>query len=82
MGAMKAYEMDRGDIREAAIEAAHHCAMEERKDAMESVWEGCADVAQRYHNPPVVAAMLIKEAVTAYMDSRTTLTSIGAYDLA
>ncbi|MEU1157903.1 hypothetical protein ABZ369_33505 [Streptomyces sp. NPDC005918] len=49
---------------------------------MDSVWEGCADAAQSYHNPPAVAAMLVKEAVMAYMDSRTTLASIGAYERA
>ncbi|MFD9561537.1 hypothetical protein [Streptomyces sp. NPDC059994] len=79
---MKAYEMDRAHIREAAMVAATHSTMEERKEAMEGVWEGCADAAQQYHNPPAVTAMFVKEAVAAFMDSRTTLASIGAYERA
>ncbi|MFI6684997.1 hypothetical protein [Streptomyces sp. NPDC050485] len=79
---MKAYEMDRAHIRGAAIEAAQYSAMGERKDAMENVWGQCADAAQGYHNPRAVAAMFVKEAVVAYLDSRTLLTSIGAYESA
>ncbi|MEV8022473.1 hypothetical protein AB0O76_40510 [Streptomyces sp. NPDC086554] len=72
MGAMKAYETDRAEIREAAIEAAHALTMDGRRAEMEHVWAMCGDAAKHYHHPPAVAAMLVKEAVAAYMDSRTT----------
>ncbi|MFJ7205596.1 hypothetical protein ACIQWR_18915 [Streptomyces sp. NPDC098789] len=73
MGRMKAYESDRAAVREEAEEAAHQPTHEERMSHMERVWEMCGTAANGYHCPPAVAEMLVEEAVSAFLDSRTEL---------
>ncbi|WP_327377650.1 hypothetical protein OG393_29100 [Streptomyces sp. NBC_01216] len=70
---MKAYNSDRAAVRWEAEEAAHEPTHEGRMTHMERVWEMCGTSANGYHCPTAVAEMLVKEAVSAFLDSRTTL---------
>ncbi|MGW5397824.1 hypothetical protein [Streptomyces sp. NRRL F-2580] len=70
---MKAYEGDRAAVREEAEEAAHQPTHDDRMAHMEVVWGMCGIAANGYHCPPAVAEMLVKEAVSAFLDSRTAL---------
>ena len=70
---MKSYEQDRAAVRAEAEEAAHYLRHKERMTHMERVWEMCGTAANGYHCPTAVAEMLVKEAVSAFLDCRTEL---------
>lgn len=63
---MKGYIEDARSVQEAAAEAAGECTARDRLTALTRAFALCGELAGRYHDPRIVAGMLVHRTAETY----------------